>query len=193
MTTTTRTIPGWSAAQIKLAGMAAGAAGWNDGQRYLALRYAGCPVYAKTDRPSARHPRNSQDSFEAYMALAEERALELGVAFPRPRRGTWYEASRKAASRLHRKISQVAGELEDRVPDKFHRGFLIGFLRRMTAGDPKTLRSSIAGEIQCVEDLDAGQSYRVLEGLKAWGGRELSARGLTPTSFRCAGQRRGAA
>jgi len=179
----------WTPKQIKLAGMAASAAGWDSGRRYLALRHAGCPVYAAQDRPSAKHPRNSQDSFEAYMALAEECAESIGARVPRPFYGTWHAASRRMTDRIAPKIRQVESELVERVPKVYPRGFLPGFIARMTKHDSETLRSPLAGPPRRVEDLDAGQAYRVLEGLKAWGARELRRVGLEPVCFRASGDK----
>jgi len=172
-----------SAKQIRIAGMAARSAGWDDGRRYLALRHAGCPETA-TGQPSARNGRNTQRSFEIYMALAETSALIEGDRIPGPRAGgTWRDAASRASSRMTRMIRNIESECIERLPYVFHRGFLPGFIARMTSSDEEEF-SCLGASPVTVDDLDGGQAHRVLEGLKAWTLRELRRRGLRPRSFR---------
>lgn len=175
---------GWSRAQQVLAHRAAAAAGWNATQRYIAMTHCGCPKDAGLGRPSATHRRNSRWSWECYMALAEASAKGRGAGqlMPPTLSGcSWHEAAERQRRHVADKIERVAAELTEAVPDVFAAGFLAGFIARMTARDDASL--TFGREARCLDDLDDGQRYRVLEGLKAWGGRELARRGLRPLTF----------
>lgn len=175
----------WSDSQLRTFLRAANAAGWNNQQRYVAMKHVGCALTAE-GRPSAKHPRNTQGQFELVMALAESgaRAAGNGKVFPRPKNGaSWAEVARNATDRMVRLVESIAGEAERRLPEKFSRGFLVGFIDRMTRDDDMTFYAFMR-PLRLIRECDEGQTYRVLEGLKAWVGRELRAEGLTPESFK---------
>ncbi len=179
----------WSQAQQIMVHRAVTAAGWNDAQRYIAMRHVNCPDDPRHDRPSVKHRGNSQASFELLMDLAEGAANGRGAGklMPRPSvGGTWFEkvnAGRDAQVRL---IERVWLEAATRIPEKFapadgkHQG-LAGFVRRMTMNDDAGI--ALDRRPESLAECDAAQLQRILEGLKKWVGREMQQRGLTPDTF----------
>lgn len=179
-----RPVSGWSRSQRIHALRAAVAAGWNDRQRYMAMRHAGCPDDRAINRPTISNPRNSQDAFEAFMAIAEASALSIGngAKMPRPARGgLWRDAAAQRADRTRRLIESIAREASERMPIIFKPGFLPGFIERQTKNDPPEF--TLGGLPRTARDLDEGQAYRVLEGLRAWVGRQFVRADIVPHSF----------
>lgn len=166
---------GWSKRQIQIAAMAARAAGWSDAQRRIALRGAGCPVGAG-GAVSSRDPRNRQDHYELYMAIAEAAAAQRGesVAPPAGAR-SWRTLTSASAARMRWRIRGVAHDAQLRRPDVFRPGFLRGFVRRMTERDAPPAGAATDDLDRCNEC----QVYRILEGLKAWTARECRAASRT--------------
>lgn len=160
-----------------------GGAGWTDSQRYIAMRHCGCPLDAKTRKPSVGHARNDDRMFERCMALAERHAAGLGRTVDPPRGGngrSWSDAAARSNARMVEKITAIADELVRRVAAKFDPGFLPGYIERMTKNDSAI---TLAPTPRSLDACDEGQLYRILEGLKAWGGREMLDRGITPSTF----------
>jgi len=177
----------WSPKQQILALKASSAAGWDSTQRYLVMRYVGCPVPKGADNPSIKAPGNTNSSFELYMAQAESFAAQRGTSakmpLPSPSSGaSWREVTGRRFSREARLIVSIATEAAERLPAKFDAGFLAGFVARMTGGDSPDLSGRFT-PARSPEDLDEAQIYRVIEGLKAWVLREFKAAGLMPRSF----------
>lgn len=175
----------WTHKQRTLFLMAAKAAGWNDDQRYIAMRHCGCPLKAGT--PSVTHPRNDNAAYERCMALAESCAGQRGEHVPPPRgKRSWREAETNQSSRLKRFAGAICGEAERVLPAHFDRG-LLGATMQHVCGSDTWSRSvhwatSLGRELS-LDDLDAGQLYRVVESLKAHVGRVFLEHGLTPQSF----------
>jgi hypothetical protein len=160
-------------------------AGWTDPQRYIVMRHCGCPLDGKTRKPSVGHARNDDRMFERCMAVAERHAAGIGRTVDPPRgapggRRTWSDAAARSNARMVEKINAIADELVRRVASKFDPGFLPGYIERMTRHDAGV---TLAPAPRTLEHCDEGQLYRILEGLKAWGGREMLDRGITPTTF----------
>lgn len=182
---------GWSDAQRAMLFKAVAAAGWNDQQRYIAMRHAGCPCSeadggsARDRRPSVANPRNTHRQFEIVMSLAEASARGRGAGKLMPGPGkphaSWADAATFSASREQRLIEAIWREAMTRAPAVFQAGGLIGFIERMTARDETAV--TLGRLPTTTRELDPGQTYRVLEGLKAWVGRVFAERGITPQSF----------
>lgn len=174
----------WTKTQRNCFMRACALAGFTDAQRYIAMRHCGCPLDPKTKRPSVTHNGNDHRAFERCMALAERHAAGRG-AFVDPPRGqsSWSECAMKANARTIHAIEAIAEELERRCASKFATGFLAGFIERMTKDDGAITMRPGAGTPRTLAECDEGQLYRIFEGLKAWGGRELIDRGIRPVSF----------
>jgi hypothetical protein len=187
----------WSPSQQKLAVKAASLAGWTDAQRYLAMRHVGCPCAAagappgrasRPAQPSVKHPGNTQDHYELYMAIAESSAAARGTAakFPRPAASngaeSWTELTQRRTARTIAAIERIAAEAMQRLPDVFRPGFLAGFIQRMTMNDRPELCGGGMVPLS-LPDCDEAQLYRIHEGLKAWAGREFLARDQRPGTF----------
>lgn len=171
----------------------------NAQQRYVILNHAGCPSSERdlpgVKRPSVKDSRNTQRQFELCMALAERSAISLGAGdeVPSPKGGgTWDEVASDQSAGIRHKINEIWVEARTRAPGIFKEGGLEGFIKRMTARDAKGFPTQ--GPVEHALDCDDAQLYRVLEGLKAWIGREFARAGLVPNSFELPKQRkRGAA
>ncbi|MBL0920721.1 MAG: hypothetical protein IBJ10_01190 [Phycisphaerales bacterium] len=186
-----RALPAWSKSQTIMLLRAATCAGWNDAQRHIAMRHAGCPNDEK-DKPSVKHPRNTQAQFEIVMALAEAQAAERHALdkFPLPNqkgvqhgvRG-WRDVAAAGRSRSLRFAEAIWAEAAERIPEIFGKpSALRGFIARQTRNDPPSI--TLGREAEWLGDLDEGQLYRVTEGLRAWVGREFLVRDIEPKSFR---------
>lgn len=196
----------WSQKQRLLFLKASGLAGWNDQQRYLAMRAVGCPCVATTipgfdaraglqSRPSIKAPGNTHEMFAAVMSLAESSARTRGAMmsrFPRPASGrvdsgqpTWRDAAMDTASRLIHKAREIWREAQERMPGKFFGGdeALDAFARRVTAADASQFPDHFMAAPQDLDGCDAAQACRVVEGLRAWVGRDFYAAGINPRSF----------
>lgn len=170
----------WTDKQRTLFMIAARAAGWNTDQRYIAMRHCGCPLTAGA--PSVNHPRNDHTAFERCMALAESCAGQRGERIQPPRgKRSWREAEASQGDRLRRLAMAIVTEAVDLLPTHFDARLLDHTIQHICGRDAVwTVRSD--GPIR-LESLDAGQLYRVVEGLKARIGRMLLERGITPRSF----------
>lgn len=163
------------------------AAGWNDDQRYIAMRHCGCPLKAGT--PSVTHPRNDNAAFERCMALAESCAGQRGerIAPPRGKR-SWREAERAQGDRLRDLARRIAAEARRSLPQVFPASTLAGTIRHVCGEDDRAMVDRIQdfrdddGE-NLLFTLDPGQLYRVVESLKAHVGRVFLEHGITPASF----------
>jgi hypothetical protein len=188
----------WSKPQQLLAVKAATLAGWNDAQRYMAMRHAGCPITSTgrsgglskaspsgASKPSVKHPGNNQDHYELYMAIAESAARQAGKGhlFPAPANAeSWGELARRRLTRTVHAIERIAGEAMSRLPDVFLPNFLTGFVQRMTMNDCQQFCGASPVPLTLAE-CDEAQLYRIHEGLKAWAGREFLARDQRPGTF----------
>lgn len=177
---------GWSRAQQIMLHRAASAADWNDRQRYMAMRHAGCPIDRAKQRPSITHPRNTQRQFELTMSIAEGHAWmhEADLEdFPRPRWGdTWAARAGASNGRLDRKIRAIWAEAADRLPETFDRAGLDGFVQRMTKDHDESL--AFQPRPRSLEHVaDPATLDKILEGLKAWAGREFLKRDMRPATF----------
>lgn len=176
----------WSPNQVKCAGMATRAAEWTERERQLVLAHLGVkrrPRVGESPRCSANDPANTDEQFVAFMAVAEGVALGKGRGdmLPRPKhKGFWRDAAADRGNRTKRLIEVIAAEAVERMPSKFEAAFLAGFVERMTRNDHFSLSPKAPAH---VAECDEGQLYRILEGLKAWVGREFYAAGYTPRSF----------
>lgn len=205
----------WSDKQRTLFMIACGLAGWNDQQRYLAMRAAGCPCVApakppkarriKSDtdaqcppggmpdaspsRPSVMAPGNTHEMFAAVMSLAEASARTRGatmIKFPRPAAGkAWRDAALDTSTRLIHKAREIWREAQERMPGKFFGGdeALDAFARRVTASDAAQFPDHFMAAPQDLDACDAAQACRVVEGLRAWVGRDFYAAGINPRTF----------
>lgn len=168
----------WSATQQRLAVMAARSAGWTEAQRYMAMRYVGCPI-----GPSVKSPGNTNRHFELYMAIAESHARMIGNTIRAPKgQQSWHAAASSARTRTLHLIDGIAAEAERRLPAVYQPGFLAGFIARMTANDPAEFAGA-ALRPRTLNDCDDAQLYRIIEGLKAWVSREFLKRDMRPESF----------
>lgn len=174
----------WTKNQQIAAVIAARLAGWPDERRYIAMHHVGCPLDPRTKRPSVHHPHNDHRAFERLMALAESCALSRGEGdnFPRPQSGGfWRDAAASTTDRVVRLIKQIEAEALERCPEKFAPGFMAAFILRQCGRD-QFLQHGIDMP-GTLADLDDGQAYRVLEGLKHWVGHYMHGRGMLPKSF----------
>lgn len=177
----------WSDAQRKLFVRACSQADLG-AQRYTIMRYAGCPSGGREGRPSVKHPRNHNRHFELAMSVVESFASQRNVAIRPPgQHKSWREAADRGRERQVHLVKQIADEARTRMPDKFGAGFLAAFITRMTKNDD-VCGQPVDDAVQC----DACQLYRIIEGLKAWVGREFADRGMTARTFAHA-KKRGAA
>lgn len=175
----------WTPRQRTIFLVAAKAAGWNDDQRYMAMRHSGCPLKAGT--PSVTHPRNDNAAFERCMALAESCAGARGEHVPPPRgKRSWREAERAGADRMRNLAMEIAAEAAAVLPGRFDVGLITSTIDHVCAHDPVELRTPEPAHLVGrgpLWRLDSGQVYRVVESLKAHVGRVFLEHGLTPTSF----------
>lgn len=170
----------WSMPQRTLFLRACSAAGWNDEQRYVAMRHAGCPL--RDGRPTLKHAGNGQAAFEAVMALAEAQAAMEGRSVPSPRGGgTWRDRSATSRRGLEGKARQIAAEAIRRAPGKFDDGLLDYAVRHVTGGDSADL--PVLARPATLAECDEGQMLRVVEALRAMVGRVFGECGLVPQSF----------
>lgn len=170
----------WSRPQQIMLAKAAAAAGWNDRQRYLAMRHCGCPL--RGGRPSMAHPGNTQASFELVMALAEAAAGERGERVPQARDGKpWRSHVGRHTQRLERLAREIALEAVTRLPLVFNVGLTRYTIEHTTRDDEAEFRLHCSPER--LDQLDGGQLYRVVESLKAHVGRRFVEAGLVPRSF----------
>lgn len=189
----------WTKLQIKVFMVAARAAGWNEDQRYMAMRHCGCPTRSDgVATPSVNHPRNTNALFERCMALAESCAGQQGVTIAPPKgKRSWREAERGAGDRMRDLAHAIVEEAIRRAPDVFFPtrrvapdqvapGLLDATIQHVCGNDPREVLGFIR---EChvatwrLSDLDTGQLYRVVESLKAQVGRVLLERGIVPASF----------
>lgn len=173
----------WTRAQRVCFMRACAQAELTDPMRYILMRHAGCPLKGSPPRPSISHAANDNGMFERCMAIVERHAAGLGHEV-RPPKGqrSWAQSAANSGKRMVHKIRAIAAECVERIPEVFDEGFLAGFISRMTKHDEYsvTLRTHAPGSL---EECDEGQLYRILEGLRAWGGREFARRGVHPRSF----------
>lgn len=173
---------GWSDLQRKLFLRACSAAGWNDAQRYIAMRHAGCPLDAKAERPSVKHPRNTNGQFEQLMALAEAHAAMRGRDVPRPREhASWRVAADFGRRRLEGVARAIIAEASTRIPEVFDAGLERYIVEHTTASDDGALAG--VRDPATLAECDGGQLHRVVEALRAYAGREFARRGLSPRNF----------
>lgn len=203
----------WSEKQTRIFLRAANLAGWNDAQRYTAMRACGCPLVAapgtrhrasgirsepsaqcpvpspSPSRPSVKAPGNTHEMFAAVMMLAESCARARGSyngRFPRPgQHDDWIAASYDTAQRLHHKAREIWAEAQQRMPGRFFGGdeALEKFVQRIVCADTVEFRGLFTETPERLDFCDAAQAVRVVEGLRAWVGREFYRAGLTPRSF----------
>lgn len=176
---------GWTPTQRKCFVIASTKAGWNDDQRYMAMRYAGCPLDKSTKRPSVKHPGNRDAQFEALMALAESAAIARGERVHPPRgKRSWSEASARGRERLAGLACAIAEEARLRMPAQFDAGLLPWMVERITRSDLPDLQGGFgAGPTDDLRRCDAHQVHRVVEGLRAYVGRYFHRAGIVPNSF----------
>jgi len=179
----------WSRKQQVLAVRAANAAGWTPRQRYMVMTSVGCVVTSimimrdrRVSRPSVKHARNTNRQFELYMELAEISAIAHGSAHligSPAAHDTWGDAARAASDRVIGKIYLMFYEAEERIPSVIGEDAIEGFVVRMTRantwpiGEPRDELKHCTG----------AQIYRIMEGARAWLGREYVKRGMTPQTF----------
>lgn len=172
----------WTPKQCTLFLIAAKAAGWNDDQRYIAMRHCGCPLKGGT--PSVTHPRNDNAAYERCMALAESCAGQRGEHVPPPsKRRTWREAVAAPNERMRELAQRIANEAVLRLPAQFADNELLRKTIDHVCGDELVSPDPSSPVPGTLHSLDAGQLYRVVESLKAHVGRVLLEHGLTPESF----------
>lgn len=182
---TTATRRGWTDAMRQVFIRACNAAGLDQAQRYLVMRYAGCPEDRELLRPSVTHPANTTRQWQSCMSLAEAHANQQrrGDLMPRPRNAdTWYDVVQQEVALEASLLRRIEAEAVSLAPDKFSPGFALGCAQRMAHGSPAWLTGGV--EPASLEQLDEALMYRTVELVKAWVQRELGARGLTPTTFR---------
>lgn len=183
---------GWSERQQKMAARAGSLAGWNDAQRYMVMRAVGCPVVEHAGaeaRPSVKASGNQQRHFELYMELAEAAACER-PNFPQPANfTTWREAAANGRSKEIAFIMAIFREAREKLPEVFDENALAGFIHRMTAKDEWPIGEPATQLSEC----NGAQTYRILEGAKAWVGRRFIERDIEPRRFVIPGHVRRAA
>jgi len=198
----------WTEKQRHIFLMAARAAGWNEDQRYIAMRHCGCQLKAGT--PSVTHRANDQAAFERCMALAEAHAGQQGTTVPKPGKyRSWREAEVHQGDRLRDLAVRIANEAERLLPRRFPSAItvpptqphvsdndaqglsplLIETVSHVCGNDDRECLSLDGSP--CFETLDAGQLYRVVESLKAHVGRVLGEHGIKPRTFTCPASARG--
>ena len=189
----------WSPKQQLLFLKASNIAGWNDQQRYVAMRACGCPLVKGTvgrgqateagvTRPSIKAPGNTHESFAAVMVLAEASAEQRGrgAAFPRPSNAdSWLDSSRDTSKRVRDLVRRVWAEACERMPGRFFGGeaALDAFVKGQLARDPAEFPEHFDHAPEAIDECDLAQAARILESLKAWVGREFYRAGITPRTF----------
>jgi hypothetical protein len=156
-TTATRNKPlarariGWTRDQVRSAGIAARAAGWNEGRLRMVLGWFGNRAMhaGKLTRTS---PNLNNDDFEFYMAVAE---ADAGGTLPPKKTGYWKAQADKVVTRQRRKIESLAAALGG-----LSEAYLNGVIEKATGGRAK-----------CIDDVDQlndrAQASKVIEALKA--------------------------
>lgn len=178
--TTTRT--GWSRAQRHRFFGAARAAGWNEQQRYMAMRHVGCRDFGDLGRPSVSHTANTNAQFEQVMAIAEAHAEMNGADVHPPRNHTsWRQASDRGRDRQIGLARDIALEARRRLPGVFKKDPLPAAVYHVTQHDNEDFGGRGFDDI---DDCDGGQVYRVVECLRAWVGRYFAKAGLEPETFK---------
>lgn len=180
----------WSHAQRNLLLKAVNLAGWTDQLRYVAMRACGCPLVGSSpSRPSVKATANTHEQFAAVMMLAESAAKTRGkgASFPKPGgdADTWTEASLDTSSRVRDLIRRIWAEAHAKMPAKFPgtEAALTGFVERQTKGDAEDYKGFFEFAPANLDECDLAQCTRVLEGLKAWVGREFYRCGIRPQTF----------
>lgn len=154
----------WERKQIAAAHIVKTQLAWNDPQYRLVLQNV-AGVHAQMGKVSSTNPSADTAGFVRYMAFAERQGFVDG----KNGAGYWEKEAAKQCSRIHWKISELAGRGQRAgilAPDA-----LGGFIERMTQERP-------AGPTRVLDDVDWEWSYKILEGLKAWLYRESRKRGI---------------
>ena len=176
----------WSKPQQIMLHKAAKLAEWNEKMRYIAMRHAGCPNDRAKGRPSITHSGNTQRQFELVMSIAEGQWLGLGGAgeFPRPRDAKrWSDITAQTREPMMRFAREIWAEARERRPERFDAGGLDGFVQRMASRtDARVMFQPSPRTLDEVHD--PALLHRILEGLKAWVGREFIQNDITPRSFK---------
>lgn len=171
----------WTDRQQRCAIAAASKAGWNDMQRYIAMRHAGC-AKTQSGQVSLKNPKNPHKAFEQYMAIAESAAALNGQEiYPPKGKASWSAVVEGESSRTLRLIESIWAEGCTKLNRKFVKGGLEGFVERMTSKDLTPCGMPLA--TNTLGHCDSAQLYRILEGLKAWVAREFVEHGIAPTTF----------
>ena len=171
----------WTQKQQRCAIAASGKAGWNDMQRYIAMRHAGC-AKTQSGQVSLKNPKNPHKAFEQYMAIAESAAALNGQQiYPPNGKESWSAVVDAESSRTLRLIESIWAEGCKKLNRKFIEGGLEGFVERMTKLDTTTCGMPLVTDN--LNHCDSAQLYRILEGLKAWVAREFVEHGIAPTTF----------
>lgn len=172
---------GWSNAQRRCFTIASRRAGWNDEQRYIAMRHVGCRDFGDLGRPSVSHERNTNAQFEQVMAIAESHAEMNGDQVHPPRdKASWKQAASRGRERQIGLATAIADEACDRLPAIFKRNPLSHAVAHVTKSDCEEFGGR---NLDDIKHCDGGQVYRVVECLRAWVGRYFADAGLTPRSF----------
>lgn len=135
----------WTNQQKKVAAMAARAAKLSDEHRRLILQQLPRAIHG--GRPTSTSPRLSNGDFEIYMSQIEHFAGGQILGYDR---NHWHRMVTSQLDRTRHRIREMA----EPIVEAGHLN-MEGFIRRMTGGDKNEL-----------EQLDAAEIYKVIEGIK---------------------------
>lgn len=173
----------WSKPQRTTFLAAARKAGWSSEQRYMVMRYAGCPDDPVTGRPSAAAVANNNRHFRVCMAIAEAAVHGQGGQLRPPKESASWDAAcndgRANEAALARAIAREAAE---RLPGVFDAGLLAAAVRHVADYTSHPLLPGVKPER--LEQCDWATTHRVTECLRAWVGRRFAEVGWEPRTFK---------
>lgn len=172
----------WSKLQRTTFLAAATKAGWTADQRYMVMRYAGCPSDIVIKRPTVSAVGNSHRHFRECMAIAESACAQAGVTLRPPREGpSWNAACSDTRSEEEAFIRRVADEAVRRLPVHYDEGLIRWAVRHVSSEHSNPLLPGVKPET--LEQCDGPTVHRVAECLRAFVGRKFLECGLEPQSF----------
>lgn len=172
----------WSKCQRTTFVAAASKAGWTDDQRYMVMRYAGCPSDLAKGRPTVSAQGNTSRHFRECMAIAESACAQAGVRLRPPREyPSWNDACDSTRHEEVAFIRRVAAEAVRRLPIHYDEGLIRWAVGHVASENSNPLLPGIKPET--LEQCDGPTVHRVAECLRAFVGRKFLECGLEPQTF----------
>jgi hypothetical protein len=172
----------WSKAQRTTFLAAATKAGWTADQRYMVMRYAGCPSDVVIKRPTVSAVGNSGRHFRECMAIAESACAQAGVKLrPPAEHPSWNDACFSTRHEEEQFIRRVADEAVRRLPVHYNESLIRWAVGHVASENSNPLLPGVKPET--LEQCDGPTVHRVAECLRAFVGRKFLECGLEPQSF----------